>query len=295
MTSLSPRAVSAGIPASTSITSYLPAYWRQGRNVSKITFTNLLTHTSGLTSEDPSFESMKSSIASDVTVGGYQYANVNFSLCRILLSVLNGNVAANFETGLADLFGGMFAAFVDVTWDLVTITVFQQYVAANVFSPSASGAHVVHQPTDALAYDFPTSAGEIGWDDGDLATWSGAAAWHMSVNQLLSIMGTFRRGGTIVSSQQAQTMLDNGFGIDWTVGTSAGGSYYAKNGLFWTASSNNSWQTEQGVAFYLPEDMELVVLVNSPVGVVPNSTPPPLTFGEFLYSVVSDVYEANLA
>ena len=97
------------------------------------------------------------------------------------------------RSGLADFFGGIFADFVDVTWDLITITVFQQYVTANVFPSSASGVHVVHQPTDALAYDFPTTAGEIGWNDGDLVTWSGAAAWHMSVNQLLSIMGTFRR------------------------------------------------------------------------------------------------------
>ena len=83
-----------------------------------------------------------------------------------------------------------------------------------------------------------------------------------------------------MSAAQAQTALNSGFAVDWTVATSAGGSYFAKNGLW----ENGSGQLEQGVSFYLPEDMELVVLVNSPV----TST------GEFLYSVVSNVYLSNL-
>jgi len=60
-----------------------------------------------------------------------------------------------------------------------------------------------------------------------------------------------------------------------------------------TIAKDGSWsingQTEQGFAFYLPEDMALVVLVNSPVGDVPSAP-------EFLYSVISEeVYLANLA
>jgi hypothetical protein len=101
----------------------------------------------------------------------------------------------------------------------------------------------------------------------------------MSVDDLLNVMATFRRGGAIVSPAQAQAMLDDGFGIDWSVQTPLG-RYYAKNG-FW---HDGSGQTEQGVAFFLPLNMELVVLVNSPVGPT----------GQFLYTVVSDQYIAHL-
>jgi len=41
---------------------------------------------------------------------------------------------------------------------------------------------------------------------------------------------------------------------------------------------------EQGVAFFLPQNMELVVLVNSPVG----------STGEFLYTIVSETFTAHI-
>jgi hypothetical protein len=103
----------------------------------------------------------------------------------------------------------------------------------------------------------------------------------MSVEELLMVMATFRRSGAIVSTAQAQAMLDDGFGIDWSVPTPLG-PYYAKNDIW----SNNSGRREQGVAFFLPLNMELVVLVNSPVGDGPT--------GQFLYTVVSDAYTAHI-
>jgi hypothetical protein len=63
-----------------------------------------------------------------------------------------------------------------------------------------------------------------------------------------------------MSVAQAQTMLDNSYGIDWVTRTTAG-TYYGKNGIW-------SWngQEKQGVTFFLLEDMAFVLLVKSPVG-----------------------------
>ena len=58
------------------------------------------------------------------------------------------------------------------------------------------------------------------------------------------------------------------------------GRYYAKNGFWYDGAG----QMEQGVAFFLPQDMELVVLVNSPVG----------STGEFLYTIVSETFTAHI-
>ena len=52
----------------------------------------------------------------------------------------------------------------------------------------------------------------------------------MSADQVLDVMGTFRRKGSIMPAPAAQAMLDNGFGIDITVDTAAG-KLYNKNGL----------------------------------------------------------------
>jgi hypothetical protein len=267
--------LASGLPATTPIGSYLPNYWMQGQNVSQITFSDLLTHRSGLTSMASDYQSMKAAIAAGVTTRGQQrYANVNFALCRILLSVLNENVSVTLGQFLPGFFDGM----LDELWDLATIAAFQQYVATHVFAPSGSAAHLVHEPGDALAYTFPPRSGEAGFDDGDLTTTSGSAGWHMSVNQLLDVIGTFRRAGTILTAAQAQRMLDDGLGIDWIQQTAIGVNYYAKYGLW----EDGIGQAEQGILFYLPDDFELVMLVNSP------------TTGRFLYTLVADAYDASI-
>lgn len=142
---------SLGLPQTTAISGYLPTHWSQGPNINLITFSNLLTHTSGFTSGATDYQSMKSAIAAGVTTHGqYQYENMNFSLCRILLSVLNGTIAADFSFG-----GGIFSEVTDLVWDLVTIDTFDGYVTTNVLTPAGSGGHLVHQFGDALAYDYP--------------------------------------------------------------------------------------------------------------------------------------------
>ena len=116
----------------------------------------------------------------------------------------------------------------DRAWDVATLSDYQTYVQANVFGPSGvTDATLVHEPDDALAYNFPVSG--AGWNSGDLTTMAGGAGWHMTIDDVLNVMGTFRRAGTIVSQEQAQTMLDSNFGIDFATFTLLG-TLYAKNG-----------------------------------------------------------------
>ena len=273
-----------GISPSTPIINYLPGYWVKGPNVSRVTFAELMTHRSGLafgaTNSRSDFEWMKSQIAAGTTdIGEYSYQNMNFGLCRILLATINGNIPVDWT--LPEWLGWLFGnEFTDIFWDLITIRAYASYVSGRVFAPAnVTGPDFTHDGADALAYNFPVTGN--GWNSGDLTSMAGGAGWHMSVDELLKVMATFRRSGAIVSTAQAQTMLDDGFGIDWSVSTPLG-RYYAKNG-FWY---NGSGQREQGVAFFLPLNMELAVLVNSPVGEGPA--------GQFLYTVVSDAYTAHI-
>ena len=81
----------------TPIIAFLPSYWAKGANIDKITFRHLMTHTSGLGINDRSdsdFKFMQAGIAAGATrIGSYLYQNMNFGLCRILLSTVNGNIA----------------------------------------------------------------------------------------------------------------------------------------------------------------------------------------------------------
>src|ERR1700722_9439146 len=226
----------------TPIIDFLPGYWSKGPNVSQITFAELMTHTSGLafgdTSSRSDFQFMKEQIAAGTTqIGQYSYQNMNFGLCRILISTINGNIPVDWT-----LF--WFQTFDDLIWDTATLSAYQTFVNANVFPPAGvSGPTLYHEPADALAYNFPVSGN--GWNSGDLTTMAGGAGWHMSVNQLLDVMGAFRRSGTIMSPSDAQTLLTDGFGIDWSISTPLG-FYYAKNGMW----SDPCGHLEQSVAFY---------------------------------------------
>jgi CubicO group peptidase (beta-lactamase class C family) len=262
------------LPASTKIIDYLPTYWAMGPNIDQITFAQLMTHTSGfrVNGSDMSYPTMKALIAAGVTtanLGVYSYQNTNFGICRILLPVMNGTIPANTTFP---------PATEDQDWDFATVAAYAAYVAQNLFQPAgASGPTLTHPDSDALAYTFPPSAG---WNSGDLTTESGGAGWHMSVDDLLDVMGCFRRQSTIMSPAAAQTMLDDSFGIDLIESTNLG-TLYNKNGLW----ESGAGQTEQSLAYFLPRDMELVVLANSSIG----------NPGQFFRDVVTNIYLDNIA
>jgi hypothetical protein len=247
-----------GIQLNTPIIDYLPGYWVKGPGVPDITFFDLLAHKSGLAFSNSNSRSDFAWMKAQIEVGTYfrgqySYQNLNYGLCRILLASVNGDVPVD----------GVFPGWqgsVDCLWDCSTITAYTAYVANEVFGPSGvGGPDFTHDAADALAYDFPVTSN--GWNSGDMTYMVGGAGWHMTLNELLAVMGTFRRGGTIVTPDQAQLMLENGFGINCPPVTTKVGTYYVKYGG-WTGQSDYE---EQGEAFFLPLDMELVVLVNSQV------------------------------
>jgi hypothetical protein len=263
------------LPASTPIIDYLPTYWTKGWNIGKITFAQLMTHTSGfrVDGSDTFYSIMKSQVAAgvaDANLGAFSYQNINFSICRILIPVMNGVIPANwtFPPFIPE-------AFEDQYWDWITINAYQNYVVQNLFQPAGvSGPTFTHPDPDALAYAFPVGAA---WNSGDLTADSGGTAWHMSVNDSLDVMGCFRRAGTIMSPADAQGMLDNSFGIDLTQSTSLG-TLYNKSG-FWQGTDH---QAEQSLTYFLPRDMELVALTNSLVG------EPPQGFQELVTKIYLD-------
>ncbi len=267
------------LPASTKIFDYLPAYWQKGPNIDKITFDQLMTHRSGFRvpeTSDTFYSIMKQKVSEgvrDADLGMPSYQNMNFSLCRILLPVMDNTIAASmifpsppFPPNLNDQ-----------VWDFVTISAYRDYVAKRLFQPAGvSGPTLTHPDVDALAYNFPPAGS---WNSGDLTANAGGTSWHMSVDDLLNVMGCFRRNGTIMSAANAQAMLDASFGIDQIEPTNLG-KLYNKNG--WWGSGNG--QVEQSLTFFLPRDMELVVLANSPIG----------TEGKFFRDLVTNIYLDNI-
>ena len=245
---------SKGISLDAKIINYLPAHWVKGPKINQISFRNLLTHTSGFSTGTSSsnYTFMKQNVANGVAgVGGSDYENMNFGLCRLLLAVINGNIPQNFNAG----------PLTDQVWDMVSINAYKNYCQTQIFNPAGvANASFVPLPAykNALAYKFPHN-GEKGWNSGDLSSMAGGAAWRLSVDDLLKVMDHVRRRNTILQAGRTQQALDAKLGIDIIKSTPAG-NLYSKNG-----SWSSGGRSEKSVIFFMPEGMELVLLVNSKI------------------------------
>ena len=176
----------------TPIVGFLPSYWVKGPHVNTITFRQLMTHTSGLGiagKSDSDFELMKNRVAAGgaATPAPYMYQNMNFGLCRILIATINGNIAPGTIFNLPFISNSN-----DLLWDLITISVYTQYVQDHVFAPAGvSGPTLDHAAGDALAYSFPVQA--AGWNSGDSEEHERRSGLAHVTDDMLTVMGTFRR------------------------------------------------------------------------------------------------------
>ena len=269
-----------GISYDAKIANYLPHHWAKGSNVGLITFRQLLTHTSGFNGNASASDylTMKANVAGGVglsEIGTYAYQNLNFGLMRILIPIINGDISKYTVYS-------SWSALNDLSWDAATLSEYKAYMQSKVFTP-AGVANAGFAPTAgarALAYKAPYAMNqEGGWDSGDLSSVAGGAGWRLSVKEVLSVMHHVRRMNTIIPAAKAQYMLDNYFGIDQHINTAAG-KLYNKNGAWGTGDG----KTEQSVAYFLPNGMELVLFVNSPIGKT----------GFSLRGLVKDAYVASL-
>jgi len=269
------------ISAKTAISKYLPPFWAQGPNIGAVTFAQLMTHESGIRSAATDYASMEAVVNAGVSaanVGVYQYENMNFSLCRILLATLLMTTLIRRHGRKTYRYFDLWPA-TDAARDLLAIQSYHAYVKKRVLI-SRETDRFTHVAGDALAYAFPKPP-DNGWDSGDLSTDVGAAGWHFSTTDVLRFMGDFRRAGTILKPRLAQKMLDDSFGID-IIADPGGGNIYGKNGYWY-----DGIRVEQATVFFLPHQTEFVVLVNSSL----LKNPPNDTW---LMGFVESIYGAHL-
>ncbi len=252
-----------GISLDDRIAAYLPDAWARGPGVDLVTFRQLLTHRSGLRTPsrfaggDSSYPAMRATIAAGSSgTGTPDYQNVNFGLCRVLMPIIAGTSSRELAFGTLPLI----PVLSDAVWDAVSVQLYVQQVRASVFAPAGvSGPTISLVTDDAIAETLPPTGG--GWES-DLPTgleyMTGTVGWHFSAQELLAVMREFRRGGSIVSPESADRMLAAGIGMDALTRTPAG--LIATKSGYWEVPSRGC---EQAIASFLPNDMELVVLVNS--------------------------------
>lgn len=249
-------------PVTTRIAAYLPQYWARGPSIDKVTFEDLLLHTSGFyspTTDRADYGELKAQIArgslgvDTSLLRDAAYQNVNYGMLRVLLPVLIGVTS----TALAAASGR--EEDHDALWDETTLRVYREYVEQNVFAPAhVIGASMKSAPNDALAYQWPGPM--AGWDSGDLSAIAGTTGWHLSANELVRIGAAFI-GGDVLPSRLAWESLEAGWGLDRKPPTPAG-AVFLKGGR-WESGARQLAQTVAGI---LPGGLPFALLANSQVG-----------------------------
>jgi len=256
-----------GIDYNTPIISYLPDYWQTGPGVENITFAHLMNHRSGIVTgnnSDASFGRMRSLIAAGVNNPGMNsgYSNANFALCRILMATIAGNIDTDADFGATN----------DLMWNWITILSYANYIEQNVFAPAGVNGPTLDNTADsARAYAWNDNG--TGWDSSEtvvgqsggtaLFGQAGGVAWHMSPDELLDVVGEFRRGGGIVAPTRALEIFNASYGLNSQVNgrPSPAGRFYFKPG-YWGAGM----QSEQALLMILPEQIEVAIFVSSMIG-----------------------------
>lgn len=239
-----------GISLDASINPYLPTYWTRGVGSSSITFRQLLQHRSGLagTNSRCDYDFMKEQIAKGPNVPMGTYANVNFSIMRVIITIMDGRLAANTQ----------FAMLNDEFWDVVSIDYFQTYMNKEVFSlaglPTIGFKPEAGGPTARAYASLTDQTGR----DGNWSTAVGGVGMYMSVAQVLKTLGAFR-SGVIMPAARAQYMLDNVLGINSRNVTTAGNIYVRLGG--WNIGGDE----EETAIYCLPNNVNMAVFINSPV------------------------------
>jgi hypothetical protein len=93
-------------------------------------------------------------------LGGWGFADYAGSF-----STINGNIPVDYS--VPPMIFGLQVLVDDVVWDLVTLSAYQAYIYANIFSHAGvSGVTLYHEPADALAsrktHSLPDSVPGVG-------------------------------------------------------------------------------------------------------------------------------------
>jgi CubicO group peptidase (beta-lactamase class C family) len=208
------------IDVDTPIHTYLPPAWTIPANNQTITFAEVLNHSSGLRNEDAGggyeYSHMETLMEHEISMADKvsSYANVNYSLLRILVASLDGY--SNWATSPGP---NTAARFID-------------YVNDHIFAPL--GIYNVEYKPEAVAptlfyIDPPGSAHGTAYGDWTLIP--GSAGSHLSVHELAVFTdATFK--GTLLSGPTIAEMKQKGLGFG-DYGTLPDGSQcWGKGGYF---------------------------------------------------------------
>lgn len=248
---------------------WLPAYWNATTAIKKLTFVELLTHSSGINEFSSSYDSLKATVARGLDnpakpVGAY--ANANFGIFRIIIPYLvDRNAAIAKETSMVP---GNTTGF--ETWLSLE---YLKYMQAKVFTPIGI-ANATCTPTANTAMGFNENTGGpvdqvVTGVNTDWLHASGGGGYYLSVMEVARFQAYLAHTDILLDQTQRSQMNSKLLGWDSNDSPSTEkGQAYGKGGaLYWDLNNNQGPDIgEAGLQTLIvrfPHKIELTLAVTS--------------------------------
>jgi len=245
-----------GLTTESNIAQWLPPNWNNGPGVANLKFSDLLGHTSGLSSVNTRFTTTLgyAGLRRMIDTGAirstvYTYLNANFALFRVLIPSLWKGLDDAPSMGQID--------------SLTSQNVYIQYMQEHVFKPIGLN-NITCLPEDrsiATMYYATTDLDNVnGTFYNDWTAICGGGGYFMTTFELATVVAYYQHTEVLLSKESRTIMRDNRFGMDRQDGSyEKHGTYFGKNGSIASAIGQGTF--EQIVMF--PNGIEAVVMFNT--------------------------------
>lgn len=252
-----------GISVDNPIGPWLPSTWERGTGVDEITFRDLMTHTSGLRQSyetatgksgkvTGAYDNIRIAVGEDLGSTSYAYANMNFSIFRILVPQIRGYDSALYEN-VSFLPEGYHEALTAVLFDIEVREMLNSVGIDGGCEPSGA------DPT--VLYRFPY-LGDPGWQTGSYLLGCGGYGLYLSANGLTSFLSHLRYTDELLTPAQRAQLTGGLLGLKrWT---GQHGTYTGHDGQ-WKKGAGGM----DGCALSFSIHVDASLLINSRVGDYP--------------------------
>jgi CubicO group peptidase (beta-lactamase class C family) len=251
-----------GLSVDDPIGPWLPVAWARGDGVDDITFRELLTHKSGLLQNfqtatgstggksTGTWDNIRIAIGQDIGSKTSKYANMNFSIFRIMLP----KIAFGFDWSV--LYDAPPLGVTPAQIDALTGAAFLGYVQW-ILAPAGVGIGCSStDPNPTRLYAYPTN-GAAGWGPESYINGCGGYGFYMSANGIASFMSHLRYTNVFLSPGWRAQMYDGELGIDEYAGDHG---TYLGHGAVWSKGSGRGMR---GCAMSFHIQVDVALLVNS--------------------------------
>ncbi len=248
---------------------WLPAYWNAAPAIRNLTFSELLTHSSGISESNTGYDSLKATVARGLDNPAKPfdvYANSNFALFRAIIPYLKDRNAAIAKEN--SMVPGNTSGF--ETW---MSQEYVKYMQENVFTPIGL-TNVTCTPTANTAMAFNENIGGpvdvvITATNGDWLNSCGGGGYYLSVLEMARFQAYLANTDVLLDQTQRSLMRSKLLGWDNEDSpiTDKGQAYGKDGALFWDLNNDQTENSpEAGLQTFImqfPNKIELSLVVTS--------------------------------